>query len=99
MTNRFHIFTLSLSVFLLMSGCVHATKPTADEQVMCTQEAMMCPDGSYVGRTGPKCEFTPCPEPVAACTREAKICADGSAVGRQGPKCEFAPCPEDKPAE
>lgn len=22
---------------------------------------MQCPDGSYVGRTGPKCEFTPCP--------------------------------------
>jgi hypothetical protein len=24
-------------------------------------EAKLCPDGSYVGRTGPKCEFTPCP--------------------------------------
>lgn len=22
---------------------------------------MECPDGSFVGRTGPKCEFTPCP--------------------------------------
>lgn len=32
------------------------------EQVYCTQEAKLCPDGSYVGRTGPKCEFTPCPE-------------------------------------
>jgi hypothetical protein len=29
--------------------------------VACTQEAMQCPDGSYVGRTGPNCEFTPCP--------------------------------------
>ncbi|MFH1392973.1 MAG: Gmad2 immunoglobulin-like domain-containing protein [Patescibacteria group bacterium] len=27
----------------------------------CTQEAKQCPDGSYVGRTGPNCEFTPCP--------------------------------------
>lgn len=29
--------------------------------VYCTQEAKQCPDGSYVGRTGPRCEFTPCP--------------------------------------
>ncbi|MFH0947680.1 MAG: Gmad2 immunoglobulin-like domain-containing protein [Elusimicrobiota bacterium] len=27
----------------------------------CTQEAKQCPDGSYVGRTGPNCEFAPCP--------------------------------------
>ncbi len=30
-------------------------------QVACTQEAKLCPDGSYVGRTGPKCEFSACP--------------------------------------
>ena len=29
--------------------------------VACTQEAKQCPDGSYVSRTGPKCEFKPCP--------------------------------------
>jgi len=27
----------------------------------CTMEAKLCPDGSYVGRTGPNCEFSPCP--------------------------------------
>ena len=27
----------------------------------CTQEAKQCPDGSYVGRTGPNCEFAKCP--------------------------------------
>lgn len=27
----------------------------------CTQEAKLCSDGSYVGRTGPNCEFAPCP--------------------------------------
>jgi hypothetical protein len=30
-------------------------------QTVCTQEAKQCPDGSYVGRTGPNCEFAPCP--------------------------------------
>ena len=29
--------------------------------IACTQEAKLCPDGSYVGRTGPMCEFADCP--------------------------------------
>lgn len=30
--------------------------------VACTMDAKECPDGSYVGRSGPDCEFTPCPK-------------------------------------
>ncbi len=34
-----------------------------DGAVACTMEAMLCPDGeTWVGRTGPSCEFTACPE-------------------------------------
>lgn len=29
--------------------------------VACTMEAKICPDGTAVGRTGPNCEFAPCP--------------------------------------
>lgn len=28
----------------------------------CTLDAKICPDGSSVGRTGPNCEFLPCPQ-------------------------------------
>jgi hypothetical protein len=35
--------------------------PTSTEPVVCTMEAKLCSDGSYVGRTGPNCEFSPCP--------------------------------------
>lgn len=31
------------------------------EPVACTLEAKLCPDGSFVGRTGPTCTFEPCP--------------------------------------
>lgn len=34
--------------------------PDAPEGIVCTMDAMQCPDGSYVGRTGPNCEFV-CP--------------------------------------
>ena len=34
-----------------------AAKPSPQTNVICTADAFQCPDGSYVGRTGPKCEF------------------------------------------
>jgi len=34
--------------------------PEEAEPVFCTMDAMQCPDGTYVGRTGPNCEFV-CP--------------------------------------
>jgi len=37
-------------------------------QVACTMEAKLCPDGTSVGRTGPDCSFTACPEPGAKMT-------------------------------
>jgi len=31
-------------------------------QTVCTQDAKLCSDGSYVGRTGPNCQFAACPK-------------------------------------
>ncbi len=50
----FHIFLIP--VILLLSGCVQQAQPVA-----CTQEAKLCPDGSYVERVPPNCGFAPCP--------------------------------------
>jgi hypothetical protein len=60
-------------------------------------DAKMCPDGSYVGRTAPKCEFAPCPtsppEPISGtsglCTSDSDCavgysCEDISPVVREG---------------
>src|SRR5690242_5084148 len=35
--------------------------PNPNQPVACTMDAKMCPDGSYVGRVGPNCEFAMCP--------------------------------------
>jgi len=40
--------------------------------VMCTMEAKLCPDGSAVGRHGPRCEFDLCPVPVSIATSTYK---------------------------
>jgi hypothetical protein len=46
-------------VYLQGNLPIENTKPV--ELVACTEEAKQCPDGSFVGRTGPNCEFV-CPE-------------------------------------
>lgn len=35
--------------------------PSMVQKKFCTMEAKQCPDGSYVGRSGPNCEFEACP--------------------------------------
>lgn len=39
------------------------TATPASTSNACTMEAKLCPDGTYVGRSGPNCEFAPCPTP------------------------------------
>jgi peptidoglycan hydrolase-like protein with peptidoglycan-binding domain len=41
-------------------ACQADNTGTGNPPVACTMDAMMCPDGSYVGRTGPSCTFV-CP--------------------------------------
>lgn len=40
--------------------------PQEDGQVVCTLDALLCPDGSYVGRVPPYCQFAACPIPKDA---------------------------------
>lgn len=58
------IFVLILVVISTAWILVSKRKVTniQEENVACTLEAKICPDGSYVGRTGPSCEFEKCPE-------------------------------------
>lgn len=44
-----------------LNDIVELTAPNLPQKKACTMEAKQCPDGSYVGRTGPNCEFTKCP--------------------------------------
>lgn len=46
---------------LMAFSTVPAALADDHEGVACTMDAKICPDGSYVGRTAPDCEFAPCP--------------------------------------
>jgi hypothetical protein len=71
---------------------------------ICTMDAKGCPDGSFVGRTGPNCEFAECPKSQPdiipenpaknkLCTKEYKpVCGEVDTRIR----CIKAPCPSTK---
>ncbi len=69
------------------------TAPTSDNNnpVACTEEAKLCPDGSAVGRSGPNCEFAPCPEinsePVTSATTTLKIYFGNTDFNPNGIEC------------
>ncbi|HVU06612.1 MAG TPA: hypothetical protein VHE10_02390 [Candidatus Paceibacterota bacterium] len=57
---------ITIVAALIIGGGIWAyyatTRPSnTQEQVFCTMDAKLCPDGSSVGRTGPNCEFAQCP--------------------------------------
>lgn len=69
------IFTI---VAFVLGAIFYVLYPTPNEyqsppdKKACTLEAMLCPDGSYVGRTGPNCEFV-CPIPKDAVMEDGTI--------------------------
>jgi hypothetical protein len=77
-------------MFLTAAGCTMqraATNP-ANDKTACTLEAMSCPDGSSVGRTGPSCEFAACPPVPAVPTQQDS--------GIQGTSFISPVCPVEK---
>lgn len=44
---------------------VRGNEKKGQEQIFCTMEALLCPDGSGVGRQGPQCAFSACPNAVS----------------------------------
>lgn len=65
------------------------------DQVICAMDVKECPDGSYVSRSGPNCEFKDCPveEITVDCNKIPKKCKNGVIVYRIPPTCEYETCP------
>ena len=71
---------LFILLAVLLIGCVPPIEP-----LVCTEEAKQCPDGSFVGRTGPNCAFEKCPTGVLPNAPYISLMADkeDSIVGEQ----------------
>ena len=55
---------VAVTLPFILTSCGEGNVRTPSELVVCTQDAMQCPDGSWVARSGPKCEFV-CPQSKA----------------------------------
>jgi hypothetical protein len=72
-----------------------------DGGVFCTMDAKLCPDGSYVGRTGPKCEFSACPNSTSTSATSSGTTGDTRLTGTLtgsvtlGPTCPVLRNPPD----
>lgn len=80
-------------IALFATGCqLVSVKPGPNPgPVACTQEAKLCPDGSYVGRTGPSCEFAACPNPSPVSSLQSGI----EGMVTLGPTCPVQRLPPD----
>lgn len=52
---------LTLGAYAIYLAAMSPLPGTAVSPAECTMEAKRCPDGTYVGRTGPNCAFARCP--------------------------------------
>jgi len=61
--NKYRILLGTIFLVLLSLGGFYLGRQyqNSSKCTTCTEEAKLCPDGSYVSRTGPNCEFTTCP--------------------------------------
>jgi hypothetical protein len=63
--QEFTAFVQQLHSIHPQSGTFFTVQPTEhcmrDADVACTLDVKECPDGSFVGRVPPSCEFAPCP--------------------------------------
>lgn len=59
--------------------------PQQEEVVACTMDAMVCADGSTVGRSGPNCEFVCPPAPEVAAEVTERIEAKRDLITLTGP--------------
>ncbi len=98
------ILILSVIAIAIVSFFITTkTRPaTAPGPVACTEEAKLCPDGSYVSRTGPQCQFSDCPTNTKATTTQISTStstpkASGGVRGTVllGPSCPVMRNPPD----
>jgi hypothetical protein len=55
------IILIIIAILATIMYFVSGRFQTQNQPIPCTYESRICPDGSAVGRSGPNCEFTPCP--------------------------------------
>jgi hypothetical protein len=95
MSNRILYIIIAFAVVLgIVATATHYLMPvveapadvtaTTTTEAVCPADAMQCPDGLFVGRTGPNCEFV-CPAPTVPADVQAQIDAKADMIVVESP--------------
>ena len=95
MSNRILYSIIAFAVVLgVVATATHYLMPVAEAptdvatttaEVVCPADAMQCPDGLFVGRTGENCEFV-CPAPTVPADVQAMIDAKADLIQVTNPE-------------
>ena len=77
------ISNILISHAIFIAIFAFAAYALAQEEVDCTADAKQCPDGSYVGRSGPNCEFKTCPTETTDPNMDARQVAQQEALQKR----------------
>ena len=58
------VFIFGGLLYIYNPDPVEYENPKNIEPIACTMDAKLCPDGSYVGRIPPDCQFEACPKEI-----------------------------------
>lgn len=58
--GKISFFIIAIIFLLIFGGIYFFSKK--EKGVVCLQDVKECPDGSFISRVPPRCEFAPCPE-------------------------------------
>ncbi len=87
------ILKLALVVLVVAGLGFFAFALTLRENGGCSKEGLMCPDGTTVGREGPTCEFTPCPDVAPVTETPAPKAGTIKGFVKLGPVCPHETIP------
>lgn len=82
-----HSFVISAYVLLVVIalGIIFTNNEGDEIMTVCTMDALICPDGTALSRSGPNCEFPACPEvstkPNVPSTEETLIILESPTEG------------------
>ena len=94
------IASIASSILILQyvgnSGVSFPIKPNSTNTSQgCAQDAKQCPDGSYVGRIPPSCEFQQCPSISTTTTLTNTVSTITTTKINSGSGSKFPPLPPE----
>jgi hypothetical protein len=69
------VIGIAILAYLVWASVMKTAPVVTQDGTICTMDALQCPDGSWVGRSGPNCQFV-CPIPMGTSTPKGAVTSE-----------------------